>query len=204
MPKHYVRKYFIMGSQDCPEDPVKILTEAIDGGITAFQFREKGPDALTGQAKLALGKKLRVLCQQHGIPFFINDDIDLIEPLQVDGIHVGQDDTSVLTLRKKYPHIQIGLSISNEHELERSPLEAVNYVGVGPIFPTKTKVDAKQAIGLDWITHVRALQPNVPIVGIGGINTGNAANVIQAGADGVAVISVITTTTNIKEAVSLL
>src|SRR5690625_7869605 len=85
MPKQYVRKYFIMGSQDCSRNPEDILAEAIHGGITAFQYREKGVGALKGDKKIALAKTLRSLCKKHDIPFFINDDVELIEMLQVDG-----------------------------------------------------------------------------------------------------------------------
>lgn len=100
--KQQLRKYFIMGSQNCKRDPVDILDEAIKGGITAFQFREKGTGALTGEAKLTLGKQLRAMCLNHNVPFFINDDIDLIDVLNVDGIHVGQGDMSVAEIRKRF------------------------------------------------------------------------------------------------------
>lgn len=204
MPREYLRKYFIMGSQDCVRPPSDILQEAIDGGITAFQFREKGPLALKGEAKRALGRSLRAICQEHNVPFFINDDIELIEPLQVDGIHVGQDDTPVNEVRKKYPHLHIGLSISNREELVSSPLDLIDYIGAGPVFPTSSKSDAKQTVGLAWITYLNDLHPDIPIVGIGGIDTQKAADVIDAGADGVAVISAITKSTHIKQDVALL
>lgn len=204
MPETYVRKYFIMGSQDCQGDPVGILTKAIRGGITAFQYREKGVGSLTGDPKIALGKKLRSLCQMHGIPFFINDDIELIEALQVDGVHVGQEDVSARILRKKYPNIQIGLSVSNIDELKASPLDVVDYVGAGPVYPTASKQDAKQAVGLEWISYLRNMHPTLPIVGIGGINSNNAPDVLRAGANGVAVISAITKATDIEKTVALL
>lgn len=199
-----LRKYFIMGSQNCETDPVKILEDAIAGGITAFQFREKGAGSLTGDAKLTLGKRLRKVCQAHHIPFFINDDTDLVETLHVDGIHVGQDDMSVLPLRRLYPNLLIGLSVSNEQELYNSPLASVDYIGVGPIYATNTKADAKNAVGVQWIQTVRKEYPALPIVGIGGISTDNAASVMEAGADGVSVISAITKADNIAEAVKAL
>ena len=90
--RRYLRKYFIMGSQNCDRDPEEILLEAIKAGITAFQFREKGKGSLDGEAKVELGKKLRELCRNYDIPFFINDDVELATTFDVDGIHVGQDD----------------------------------------------------------------------------------------------------------------
>lgn len=194
-----IRKYFIMGSQNCRRNPEVILQEAIEGGITAFQFREKGEGALTGNAKIELGKRLRAICRHHNVPFFINDDIELINILEVDGIHVGQDDTPIKHLRKLYPDLLIGLSISNETELKNSDLDDIDYVGAGPIFTTSTKVDAKQAVGTKWIRLLRNRYPNLPIVGIGGINQSNAHEVMDAGANGLAFISVVTYATNIKQ-----
>lgn len=202
--KTYLRKYFIMGSQNCDRDPEVILAEAIAAGITAFQFREKGDGSLTGEAKIALGKKLRAICRTHHVPFFINDDIELATLLNVDGIHVGQDDMLVDQLRGQFPHLIIGLSVSNETERKNSPLSVVDYVGAGPVFTTRTKEDAKQAVGTAWISALRRKHPHLPIVGIGGIDVHNAKQVIAAGADGVAVISAITKSADIAKTVSLL
>lgn len=193
-----------MGSQDCPRNPEAILIEAIEAGITAFQFREKGSNALTGKEKIALGKRLRAICRRHKVPFFINNDAELIEELEVDGIHVGQGDMSPSLLREKNPNLQIGLSISNKVELLNSSLEDIDYIGAGAIFKTQSKSDAEQAVGLVWIQTLRELAPGIPIVGIGGINTENAHQVIDAGADGVAVISVITKSDDIVETVAAL
>lgn len=199
--KQQLRKYFIMGSQNCKRDPVDLLDEAIKGGITAFQFREKGRGALTGEAKLTLGKQLRAMCQNHNVPFFINDDIDLIDVLNVDGIHVGQGDMSVAEIRKRFPNKIIGLSISNKEELAQSAIDVIDYVGAGAVFPTSSKEDAKDAVGLEWITTIRNQYPSLPIVGIGGITTDNAHKVLEAGADGVSVISAITKADNVKDVV---
>ncbi|GIO23310.1 thiamine phosphate synthase [Oceanobacillus sp. J11TS1] len=199
-----LRKYFIMGSQNCHRDPNAILEEAITAGITAFQFREKGAGSLRGEAKVQLGKELRERCRAHHIPFFINDNIELAAELDADGIHVGQDDMPVEDVRSQFPDKMIGLSISTQRELDQSPLELVDYIGVGPIFATSTKEDAKQAVGLEWIHTIRTQFPDIPIVAIGGIQTENAHSVIHAGADGVSFITAITEAANIKEAVEKL
>ncbi len=202
--RQQLRKYFIMGSQNCDRDPVDILKEAVSTGITAFQYREKGDDALTGHDKLELGKQLREICASRQIPFIVNDDIELVEPLQADGIHVGQDDLSVKEIRQLFPDKIIGLSVSNILELEQSPLSFVDYIGAGPMYHTTTKSDVKATVGVQWIETLRSQFPNLPIVGIGGINTDNAPSVLQAGADGVAVISAIAKASNIKGAVEKL
>ncbi|AIF42247.1 thiamine phosphate synthase [Virgibacillus sp. SK37] len=196
-----LRKYFIMGSQNCFRPPAEILKEAIAGGITAFQFREKGAGSLSGDAKVELGSELRKICKENQIPFFVNDDVDLAELLHADGIHVGQDDLNVEEIRLRYPDLLLGLSVSNPSEVKASPLHLVDYIGAGPIFATTTKDDAKQAVGTEWIAALRNDFPELPMVGIGGINTENADKVIKAGADGVAVISVITSAKDIKKAV---
>lgn len=199
-----LRKYFIMGSQNCSRNPEDILLEAIDAGITAFQYREKGPNSLEFNEKIELGKKLRQICLDHDIPFIINDNSELIDLLNVDGIHVGQNDISTDLLRKKHPNLLIGLSIGNEIELKQSNLETIDYIGVGPIYSTSSKADAGHAVGTKWIKKLKNEYPQLPIVGIGGITTENAHKVISAGADGVSVISAITQADDIKQTVNLL
>lgn len=201
---NYLRKYFVMGSQDCSHPPEDILKEALQSGITAFQYREKGPAALQGKEKQLLGEKLRLLCREYRVPFFVNDDVTLAMELEADGIHVGQDDADVADLRINNPNLLIGLSISNEAELEQSPIELVDYIGAGPIFLTSSKADAKQPVGTEWIKQVRQRHPYLPIVGIGGITTENAHDVVAAGANGVAVISAISRAENIPAAVEQL
>jgi len=202
--RDYLRKYFIMGSQNCERDPITILEEAAKSGITAFQFREKGKGALTGNEKIQLGKSLREICRRYEIPFIINDDTQLIDLLDADGVHVGQDDMAVEELRQRYPNKIIGLSVSNEKELTRSPIHLVDYIGAGPVYSTNTKEDAKEAVGLKWIEFLRDKYPELPIVGIGGINTDNAKAVLEAGADGVSFISVVTKSNNIMQTLELL
>lgn len=199
-----LRKYFIMGSQNCHRDPVEVLQEAAEAGITAFQYREKGAGALDGEAKLELGLRLREICSQHDILFLVNDDVELVEPLSVDGIHVGQDDLSAQVIRERWPDIIIGLSISNTVELEQSPISFINYIGAGPIFKTTSKEDAESPVGTKWINTLKKKVPHLPIVGIGGITTENGGSVMAAGADGISFISAVTEAENIKDAVAKL
>lgn len=199
-----LRKYFIMGSQDCTRSPEEILLEAAKAGITAFQFREKGPGSLSGSAKLELGKKLRKICSEYGILFIINNDVELIEPLQADGIHVGQQDERTDTIRARFPDTIIGLSVTNIEEASRPSMAYADYVGAGPVYRTATKIDAKEPVGTAWIRELRALLPEMPMVAIGGITPDNARFSLEAGADGVAVVSAITKSGNIRETVALL
>lgn len=191
--------YFIMGSQNTKKNPVDILEQAIKGGITCFQFREKGNDAKKGLDRINLGLNLRKLCRENNIPFIVNDDVELAIKLDADGIHVGQDDIAIDELRKIVPsHYMIGLSTSTiEESLEAERLN-VDYIGVGPVYKTTTKDDALQPIGLKGLQKIRK-ETTIPIVAIGGINETNAQAVVKHGADGIALISAISQAKNPEE-----
>lgn len=194
--KSLLKLYFIMGSQDCQRDPRDILLEAIHGGITCFQFREKGAHSLKGNQKIQLAKDLQHICQEHQIPFIVNDDVNLALKLNADGIHVGQDDLDIQEVVYRCKGMIIGLSTTSIKEARRAPFDSIDYLGVGPIYQTSTKRDAKTPIGLAGLTKIREAAPNFPIVAIGGITTHNLKEVLQAGADGGSFISAITTHRN--------
>lgn len=185
--------YLVMGSQDCRgRDPVRVLEMAIDGGITLFQFREKG-SPLTLRETVALGERLRHLCRERNIPFIVNDRADLALVLDADGLHIGQDDLPVREARRLIgPHRLLGVSAETVEEANRAVRDGADYLGVGPIYATATKPDAGKPIGPRAIAEMRRnLSTPVPVVGIGGIDVMGVAEVIQAGADGVAVVSAI-------------
>lgn len=187
-----LKVYFIMGSTNCHGDPIEVLSEALDGGITLFQFREKGQGALTGEANFKLAQKLQQLCHEHNIPFIVNDDIELAIALNADGVHIGQEDGPVKEIRERLgPHKIVGVSAHSVEEAEQAIQDGADYLGLGPIFPTRTKEDAKEVQGTRLIEDIRKHVINFPLVGIGGITLDNSAAVIAAGADGVAVISAI-------------
>lgn len=204
MNPEFLRKYLVMGSQNCERDPLTILDEAIKGGITSFQYREKGEGALYGKGKSRLGHRLKERCLEGGILFIVNDDLELFEELEADGIHVGQSDLKVEHIRSKHPDVVIGLSVSNKEELAKSSVDHVDYLGVGPIFPTFTKNDANPVAGPGWVEEVKRIHPYLPVVGIGGITPDNAQAVIEAGADGVAVVSAIIQAYDVAKAVQSL
>jgi thiamine-phosphate pyrophosphorylase len=186
-----LKVYFIMGSNNCKRDPLEVIKEALEGGITLFQFREKGTNSLTGEAKYQLAKKIQQLCRQYGVPFIVNDDVDLAVALDSDGVHIGQEDESADKVRAKIGDKILGVSAHNLEEARKAIEQGADYIGVGPIFPTKTKEDAKEAQGTSLLQSLRANGIQIPIVGIGGITAENAPSVIAAGADGVSVITAI-------------
>ncbi|EJS46954.1 thiamine phosphate synthase [Bacillus toyonensis] len=183
--------YFIMGSNNCMKDPLAILKEALDGGVTLFQFREKGEGTLTGEDRVRFAKKLQALCKEYGVPFIVNDDVELAVELDADGVHVGQDDEGIASVREKMGDKIIGVSTHTIEEAKWAIENGADYLGVGPIFPTSTKKDTKAVQGTKGLAHFREQGITVPIVGIGGITIENTAAVIEAGADGVSVISAI-------------
>ncbi|WP_461200335.1 thiamine phosphate synthase [Anoxybacillus sp. TBDG-1] len=199
MMKQKLSLYFVMGSVDCTKDPLAVLDEAIEGGITMFQFREKGKGALTGVEKYRLAEKLLERCRAHNIPFIVNDDVDLALALQADGIHVGQEDEAAERVRNRIGNKYLGVSVHNLTEVKKALAAHADYVGLGPIFPTVSKEDAKQACGLTMIEHIRAHEKHIPLVAIGGITHQTAKQVIEAGADGIAVISAICRAEQIRE-----
>ncbi|MBJ7540900.1 thiamine phosphate synthase [Streptococcus sp. SL1232] len=192
MNKEQLQVYFICGTQNCPKGKfLGTLEAAFKSGVTCFQFREKGQGALVGQEKTAMALKVKELCQKYHVLFLINDDIDLALQIGVDGVHIGQDDMPVRQVRKLFPDKIIGLSVGNSKEFYLSDIEKVDYIGVGPVFPTSSKSDAGQVIGLKGLREMRKLDPKIPIVAIGGITFGDVAAIRQTGADGVAVISAL-------------
>ncbi|WP_313638327.1 thiamine phosphate synthase [Paenibacillus sp.] len=187
-----LKVYFIMGSANCRMSPAKVLKEAVAGGITMFQFREKGTGALTAQVRFNLGRRLQKTCHANGVPFIINDDIDLAIALDADGIHVGQDDTPALAIRQLLGEDKIvGVSAHSLAEAQQAIADGADYLGIGPIYPTSSKEDAQAVRGTSVIEEIRNSGITIPLVGIGGITVHNAAPVLAAGADGISVISAI-------------
>jgi thiamine-phosphate pyrophosphorylase len=127
------------------------------------------------------------------IPFIVNDRIDVAMAAGADGVHIGQKDMDARDARCMMGEdCIVGLSVANETELEasRDALGAVDYLGVGPVFATATKPDAGEAIGLDGIAWMRAAT-SLPLVAIGGIDAARTADIMRAGANGVAIVSAI-------------
>ncbi|MEH7353568.1 thiamine phosphate synthase [Neobacillus drentensis] len=192
--------YFIMGSPNCIKEPQEVLTEAIAGGITLFQFREKGCGALTGPEKYTLAKELQTICKANQIPFIVNDDIELALEIKADGVHIGQGDEPVKTVRERIGDMILGVSVHTTEEAMKAIRDGADYFGIGPVYPTKTKEDAKPSRGTSLIEALRKNGFTIPIVGIGGITSENAVSVIEAGADGVSVITAISLSESPMEA----
>lgn len=193
--KRMLKLYFVLGSVQCPYDPAYLLEQAIQGGVTLFQYREKGSGARSGSERLRLAKELQAVCRRHRIPFIVNDDVDLALEINADGIHVGQEDTPLKDIRPLFRRKILGVSASTVQEALDAEQEGADYLGVGPVYGTQTKEDARAAIGTERIRDI-AKAVSIPVVGIGGIHLQNASRVIRSGAAGIAVISAISQSQN--------
>ncbi|OIK14938.1 thiamine phosphate synthase [Bacillus sp. MUM 13] len=199
--REYLKVYLIMGSTNCMKDPEEILAEAIEGGVTLFQYREKGIGSLSKKSKVMLAERLQAICRENDIPFLVNDDIELALKINADGIHIGQDDDSAEAARARIGKDKLlGVSVHSLEEAEKAIHDGADYLGIGPIYETATKKDAKAARGTELIKAIRKKGISLPIVGIGGIRPGNAGKIIEDGGDGVSVITGITHAVSAKKA----
>ena len=166
------------------------VASAIDGGVTMVQLRDKAAPA---EALTDLARRLVALLRPHGIPLIINDRIDVALAADADGVHVGQEDMPAAEVRERIGNDRIlGVSVANLEEARAVDWALADYAGLGPFKATLTKVNHARPLGSEGFREVRAALP-LPVVGIGGIDSGNAASVIRAGADGIAVVSAICT-----------
>lgn len=166
----------------------EVVAAAIAGGADAVQLRAK---ALTTREQLMLGRELRQLTRQAGVLFIVNDRADLAVALDADGVHVGPDDLPPELARAVVgPDRIVGVSAGTVAEALSARDAGADYLGVGAIYATRTKHDAGAPVGPARITAIKA-RVDLPVVGIGGITEANVAQVIAAGADGVAVVGAV-------------
>ena len=165
-----------------------IVAEAVRGGTTMVQLREKEADT---RDFVALGLKLKELLTPLGIPLLINDRIDVALAVDADGVHIGQSDMPYAIARRLLgPDRIIGLSVETMDEVAEANALDVDYVAVSPVYGTPTKTDTAEPFGLEGLRKAAALSRH-PVVAIGGMNERTAADVFAAGADGIAVVSAI-------------
>lgn len=168
-------------------DILAVASEAIRGGAMVIQLRDK---AHSVRELYPVAMKLAKLASEKGALFIVNDSVELAMAAGADGVHLGQDDMPVKAARKAAGEgMIIGISTHNLDEALAAQEEGADYIGYGPMFKTSTK-DAGAPKGIEGL---RALREGIkiPIVAIGGIDADNAAEVIAAGADAVAVISAV-------------
>ena len=168
-------------------DLEEILDATIAGGCRLIQLREK--EWPSGRL-LPLAERLRERCRRGSVTFIVNDRVDLAIAVGADGVHLGQDDLPTRAARPLLrPGMVLGRSIHSVVQAREAQAEGADYIAVGSMFPTQTKPDF-DLVGPELLRTVRP-ETKAPLIGIGGITRANVAQVIRAGADGVAVISAV-------------
>ena len=189
LPRDWLRLYLVTDGPACRGRSLEdVAAAAVRGGATCVQLREKHA---TTREFLALALALHRVLQAARVPLVINDRLDIALACSAEGLHLGQSDLPVNVARQLLPRdVFLGLSLENEADLGNSQGLDVDYLAVSPVFPTPTKADTQRPWGLQGLAFVRA-HTGLPLVAIGGIDLGNAAAVIGAGADGIAVVSAV-------------
>jgi len=177
-----------------------VVEEALEGGATFLQLREKNLDS---EHFLEEAKELQGLCRKYGVPFIINDNVDIALAIGADGIHVGQHDMEAGDVRRLLgPDKILGVSAQTVEQAVLAEKRGADYLGVGAVFPTGSKDDAEE------VSHdtVRAIceAVSIPVVAIGGISQKNVMQLSGTGICGIAVISAIFAQKDIREATALL
>lgn len=171
---------------------------ALEGGMTYVQMREKG-DPMTEDELLTEALALKALCEEYGVPFVIDDDVELAVKCGADGVHVGQSDMACVEARRALGSARVvGVSAQTVEQAVQAEKDGADYLGVGAVFPTGSKDDA------DDVSHdtVKAIceAVSIPVIAIGGISKDNVGQLAGLGLDGVAVISAIYASDDLKAA----
>ena len=169
---------------------------ALKGGVTCVQLREK---ELGEAAFLQEAKDICALCRRYGVPFIVNDNVDIAIACGADGIHVGQEDMEAGAVRRQVGEdMTLGVSVHTVEEAQQAVQDGADYLGLGAVFPTSTKTDADQ-MSVDMLQAIcKAVE--VPVVAIGGINRSYLLRLSGSGVNGVALVSAIFSAQDIEGA----
>jgi thiamine-phosphate diphosphorylase len=174
-----------------------VVQAALEGGAGCIQLRDR---TLSDRALWEVARRLRRLTQDYGATLLVNDRADIALAAEADGVHLGQDDLPVEESRRLMgPGAIIGVSVGNLEEAIAAEARGASYVSVGSVFATGSKPDAGKPIGAGAIAAIEH-EVGIPVLAIGGINCDNIGAVIEAGADGVAVVSAVADAPNMAAA----
>ena len=168
-------------------DLADVVEQSILGGVTMVQLREKD---LAHDAFLEEARRIGQICRRHGVPFLIDDDVELAAAVGADGVHVGQHNMEAGMARAKVgPDMLLGVSAQTVEQALRAQAAGADYLGVGAVFPTGTKTDA-EAVSYDTLKAI-CEAVDIPVVAIGGIGPDKVAKLAGSGICGVAVVSAL-------------
>ena len=196
-----LRLYGILDAERAPEgDPATLALAAVAGGCTLIQLRDKGDDL---RAFVERARSVKAALADTGVPLLINDRIDVALAVGADGVHLGQKDLHPAIARHLLgPRGIVGLTIKTATQADELYRLPVDYACIGGIFATLSKNNPEPPIGLEGLGRIafraRLAAPGLTVGAIAGIDASNAASVIGAGADGIAVISAIFAAENIE------
>ncbi|MGD8756841.1 MAG: thiamine phosphate synthase [Desulfobacterales bacterium] len=167
---------------------LEVVTAAVDGGTTVVQLREKDCPTLEF---IQQAQSIKAFLRKRNIPLIINDRVDIAQAVKADGVHLGQSDMPLEMAKGILGNTMIiGISAESIEDAITAEKGGADYLGISPIYATPTKTNTAPALGLEGLREIRKAV-SLPLVGIGGLNKDNAADVIRNGADGVAVVSAI-------------
>ena len=167
---------------------LEIVEAALRGGVTCVQLREKSSST---REFITRALSIKNYLNRHKIPLIINDRVDVAQAVNADGVHLGQSDMPLEMAQKiAGSSMLIGISAESVQDAVEAENGGADYLGVSPIYATPTKTDTAPPLGIQGLREIKN-RVKIPLVGIGGLNNSNAAEVIRNGADGVAVVSAI-------------
>jgi thiamine-phosphate pyrophosphorylase len=179
------RLYVILDAALLTVPETDCAQELAEEGVRLLQYRNK---SASSRELFCSSRKLSAALRTQGVTFIVNDRADVAFLAEANGVHVGQEDLGVEAARMVIGEKKLtGVSTHNLEQFQRAALSSADYIAVGPVFVTSTKANPDPVVGVEFIRRVRALTEK-PIVAIGGITLERAAEVIEAGADSVAVI----------------
>jgi len=187
--------YLVTDRSDDVEKFLKTIEEAIKGGVTVVQIREKTADTLDFYN---LSLRVKEITAKYGIPLIINDRVDIALAIDADGVHVGQSDMPCDVTRKLIGEDKIlGVSAATVKEAKKAQKDGADYIGSGAVFPTQTKSDAESVSKQELKEIVESV--DIPVVAIGGITLENASQLMDTGIGGLSVVSAIMSSENPKK-----
>ncbi|MEL6546495.1 MAG: thiamine phosphate synthase [Myxococcota bacterium] len=189
-----LRVYLVLDLARAGSRATDLVRQSVAAGVTCIQLRDKrGSQSEVERVAGATRDLLRRAC----VPLIVNDRLDVALAVDAEGVHVGQTDEPVSLLCQRatlagYPGFPVGVSVTTVDEARSALSDGAHHLSVSPVFASSSKPDAPRAAGLEGVRTLRREFRDTPIVAIGGVSVGNAASVIEAGADGVAFVSAVT------------
>lgn len=187
--------YLVTDKSDNVEKFLNTIEEAIEGGVSVVQIREKTADTLDFYN---LAMKVKEITEKYDVPLIINDRVDVALAIDADGVHVGQSDMPCDVTRALVgPDKIVGVSAATIEEAQKAERDGADYIGTGAVFPTATKDDAPKITKKDLKEIVESI--SIPVVAIGGITLNNAHELNETGISGLSVVSAIMSSENPKK-----